>query len=88
MQTSTRLYPTDVEPLPLPPRLRPGSALTPSADPTLAQYQLHLRRVGRLLKERYSHIPFYAERAARWGDEYWIDLAASSPGILPGNPIP
>lgn len=48
----------------------------------------HLRLVGERLKERYSHIPFYAQRAKKveerdGSDEaYWTGLAASEVNAL------
>ena len=39
---------------------------------------LHLARAALRLKERYSHKPFYAQRAAKHGASYWIGLAYSA----------
>lgn len=32
------------------------------------------------LKERLSQVPFYAERAALYGEQYWLDLASTYQG--------
>lgn len=39
---------------------------------------LHLVRAALRLRERYSHRPFYAKRAAKCGAKYWIGLAYSA----------
>ena len=39
---------------------------------------LHLVRAALRLRERYSHKPFYARRAAKHGGLYWIGLAYSA----------
>ena len=39
---------------------------------------LHLVRAALRLRERYSHKPFYAKRAAKHGGRYWIGLAYSA----------
>lgn len=39
---------------------------------------LHLVRAALRLRERYSHKPFYAQRAAKHGGIYWINLACSA----------
>lgn len=39
---------------------------------------LHLVRAALRLRERYSHKPFYARRAANHGGLYWIGLAYSA----------
>lgn len=39
---------------------------------------LHLVRAALRLRERYSHKPFYAQRAAKFGGSYWIGLACSA----------
>src|SRR6185312_3378373 len=47
------------------------------------RYASHIRRVARYLKELYSPMPFYAQRAARQDDGYWINWAQGAPNILP-----
>lgn len=44
---------------------------------TEEESELHHQRAALRLKERYSQIPFYAERAAK-DPNYWSDLAASA----------
>lgn len=39
---------------------------------------LHLVRAALRLRERYSRIPFYAQRAEKYGVRYWIGLACSA----------
>lgn len=39
---------------------------------------LHLVRAALRLRERYSHKPFYMQRAAKYGERYWIDPAYSA----------
>ena len=39
---------------------------------------LHLVQAALRLRERYSHKPFYAKRAAKHGGRYWIGLAYSA----------
>lgn|GEM_PF-3887904 len=41
-----------------------------------------LRRAARHLRERYSQVPFYAERAKRISG-YWLLLATSEVNALP-----
>ena len=43
-----------------------------------AERSLHLVRAALRLRERYSHRPFYAQRAAKHGGRYWIGLAYSA----------
>lgn len=45
---------------------------------TYEERTLHLARAALRLKERYSHKPFYAQRAAKHGASYWIGLAYSA----------
>ena len=42
---------------------------------------LHLVRAALRLRERYSHKPFYAQRAERGGAKYWISLACSAVNV-------
>jgi hypothetical protein len=44
---------------------------------TWEEAEAHLQQVAERLKERYSHIPFYAEKAKR-NPEYWRDSADSA----------
>lgn len=39
---------------------------------------LHLVRAAIRLRERYSNIPFYKQRAEKAGPIYWINLATSA----------
>lgn len=39
---------------------------------------LHLVRAALRLRERYSHKPFHAQRATKYGAKYWIGLAYSA----------
>lgn len=86
MPISTALLPSDDRdlPVPFPPLLAGG--LSYSETQRQQASASHLRRVAQVLKERYSRIPFYSARAAKEGEKYWLDLAASAPNILPGNP--
>ena len=63
-----------------------GTASNSSLDPVekahlrrLAEVlgRLQLREAARALKERYSSVPFYAERAKN-NPQYWRDLALSA----------
>lgn len=45
---------------------------------TEEETELHLARAALRLKERYSQVPFYAERANRRGIRYWLGLAYSA----------
>lgn len=44
---------------------------------TKEEARLHLVRAALRLRERYSHIPFYKQRAERAGSYYWLGLAMS-----------
>lgn len=48
---------------------------------SMEEADLHLARAAIRFRERYSHKPFYAQRAARGGREYWINLACSAVNI-------
>lgn len=48
---------------------------------SMEEADLHLARAAIRLRERYSHKPFYAQRAARGGGEYWINLACSAVNV-------
>jgi hypothetical protein len=71
-------------PDPFPPLLAGG--LNYSEEQRRRASELHERRVAQVLKEQYSQVPFYAERAARLGESYWLDLASSARNLLPGDP--
>lgn len=45
---------------------------------------LHRQRAALTMRERYSEVPFHAERAERRGFDYWLDLSGSAVNILPG----
>ena len=51
------------------------------------KWEAQLQRAAQRLKERYSHMPFYAAKAKNDPD-YWIRLAGSEPnlGLLPEGP--
>ncbi len=55
--------------------------LTEEGQLQIAAWNQGARNEAVRLKERLSHMPYYAEKAARIGERYWLSLAGSYRGI-------
>ena len=69
----------------LPGELLPVSSVAEEWQPQVLARLQEARR----LKERLSPLPFYGNRAERWGEFYWVEKAGSYLWAWqPGDPLP